>query len=101
MFKPKTNLDRLIRSRGLSQGDLLRLIRANSGYIIGRDRISRICTGDVTNFSVKTARLISDALQVSIDSIVDIKNITKKGWDRDKKLKAELKRINKELKKKK
>lgn len=73
----ETKIERILRDRGWSQGDLVRSIKAKSGFKIGRDRISKICTGRLTNYTVETARLISEALDVSIDDIVDIENVKK------------------------
>jgi DNA-binding Xre family transcriptional regulator len=73
----ETKIEKILRDRGWSQGDLVRSIKAKSGFKIGRDRISKICTGRLTNYTVETARLISEALDVSIDDIVDIENVKK------------------------
>ena len=73
----ETKIERILRDRGWSQGDLVRSIKAKSGFKIGRDRISKICTGRLTNYTVETARLISEALDVSIDDIVEIENVKK------------------------
>ena len=73
----ETKIEKILRDRGWSQGDLVRSIKAKSGFKIGRDRISKICTGRLTNYTVETARLISEALDVSLDDIVDIENVKK------------------------
>ena len=73
----ETKIEKILRTRNLSQGDLVRLIKAKSGFKIGRDRISMICTGRLTNYTVETARMISEALEVPMDSIVEIENIRK------------------------
>jgi DNA-binding Xre family transcriptional regulator len=73
----ETKLEKILRDRNMSQGDLVRLIKAKSGFKIGRDRISKICTGRLTNYTVETARMISEALTVSMDDIVEIENIKK------------------------
>lgn len=73
----ETKIERILRDKGWSQGDLVRSIKAKSGFKIGRDRISKICTGRLTNYTVETARLISEALDVSIDDIVEIENVKK------------------------
>jgi DNA-binding Xre family transcriptional regulator len=73
----ETKLERILRERNLSQGDLQRLIKAKSGFKIGRDRISKICTGRLKNYTVETAKMISEALEVPMDSIVEIENVTK------------------------
>jgi DNA-binding Xre family transcriptional regulator len=73
----ETKIEKILRERNMSQGDLVRLIKAKSGFKIGRDRISKICTGRLTNYTVETARMISEALQVPMDDIVQIENVKK------------------------
>lgn len=73
----ETKIEKLLRARNMSQGDLVRLIQAKSGFRVGRDRISKICTGRLTNYTVETARMISEALEVSMDEIVELENIKK------------------------
>jgi DNA-binding Xre family transcriptional regulator len=73
----ETKIERILRERNMSQGDLVRLIKAKSGFKIGRDRISKICTGRLTNYTVETAKMISEALEVSMDEIVEIENVKK------------------------
>lgn len=73
----ETKIERILRERNMSQGDLVRLIKAKSGFKIGRDRISKICTGRLTNYTVETARMISEALEVPMDEIVEIQNVKK------------------------
>lgn len=73
--KPKiqrTKIEKLLRRRKLSQGDLIRIIHTNTGHRIGRDRISKICTGKFQNFTIKTALMIADALQVKVDRIIEM-----------------------------
>jgi DNA-binding Xre family transcriptional regulator len=73
----ETKIEKILRERNMSQGDLVRLIKAKSGFKIGRDRISKICTGRLTNYTVETARMISEALEVPMDDIVQIENVKK------------------------
>ena len=73
----ETKIERILRERNMSQGDLVRLIKAKSGFKIGRDRISKICTGSLTNYTLETARMISEALEVPMDEIVEIENVKK------------------------
>ena len=72
-----TKLEQILSERNLSQGDLIRLIKINSGFKMGRDRISKIYTGRLTNYTMVTAVMISEALDCTIDEIVDIKDIKK------------------------
>jgi DNA-binding Xre family transcriptional regulator len=73
----QTKLELLLQERGMSQGDLMRLIRDKSGFKIGRDRISKICTGRLKNYTLETAVMISEALEVPVDEIVELKEIRK------------------------
>ena len=66
----ETKLERILRDRSLTQGDLQRMIKAKSGFKIGRDRISKICTGRLTNYTIETAVMISEALEISMDSFL-------------------------------
>ena len=72
-----TKLELLLQQRGMSQGDLMRLIREKSGFKIGRDRISKICTGRLKNYTLETAVMISEALEIPVDEIVELKEIRK------------------------
>jgi DNA-binding Xre family transcriptional regulator len=72
-----TKLELLLQDRGMSQGDLMRLIRDKSGFKIGRDRISKICTGRLKNYTLETAVMISEALEIPVDEIVELKEIRK------------------------
>ena len=73
-----TKLDKILYDRNMSQGDLIRLIKKKSGFKIGRDRISKITTGVLTNYMIETAVMISEALNVKVDEIIELKNIKKK-----------------------
>jgi plasmid maintenance system antidote protein VapI len=55
----------------MTQTDLYNLIQAQTGKTIGRDRINRIVNGKQTNFQVDTAKIISNALGLTIDEILD------------------------------
>ena len=72
-----TKLELLLQERGMSQGDLMRLIKDKSGFKIGRDRISKICTGRLKNYTLETAVMISEALEVPVDEIVELKEVRK------------------------
>jgi DNA-binding Xre family transcriptional regulator len=72
-----TKLEIILQERGMSQGDLMRLIRDKSGFKIGRDRISKICTGRLKNYTLETAVMISEALEIPVDEIVEIKEVRK------------------------
>ncbi len=70
-----TKLERILMDRNMSQGDLMRLIEEKSGFRIGRDRISKICTGRLKNYTMQTAVMIAEALEVAVDDIVELKDI--------------------------
>jgi len=72
-----TKLEIILQERAMSQGDLMRLIRDKSGFKIGRDRISKICTGRLKNYTLETAVMISEALEIPVDEIVEIKEVRK------------------------
>ena len=72
-----TKLELLLQQRGMSQGDLMRLIRDKSGFKIGRDRISKICTGRLKNYTLETAVMISEALEIPVDEIIELKEVRK------------------------
>ncbi len=67
----KTKIAAILEKKGLSQADLRRLIYEQNGQDIGADRISKICTGRLQNYTIFTARLISVALGVSVDEIIE------------------------------
>ena len=73
----ETKLEKILRERNLSQGDLMRMIRVKSGFKMGRDRISKICTGRMKNYTVETATMIAEALGVTLDDIVEMENVKK------------------------
>lgn len=75
--KNMTKIEKILLERNMSQGDLVRLIAQKSGFRIGRDRISKICTGRMKNYTLETAVMISEALNVPVDSIVELQNIKK------------------------
>jgi DNA-binding Xre family transcriptional regulator len=55
----------------------MRLIKDKSGFKIGRDRISKICTGRLKNYTLETAVMISEALEIPVDEIVELKEVRK------------------------
>ncbi len=69
--KTKTKIAVLLEKKGMSQAELIRRINEISDTDIGKDRISKICTGRLQNYTLFTARLISEALGVKIDDIVE------------------------------
>jgi len=74
---PLTKLDAILMERELSQGDLRRMIKRKSGFVIGRDRISKICTGKTKTYNLLTGVLIAEALDIKVDEIIELKNVRK------------------------
>jgi DNA-binding Xre family transcriptional regulator len=75
--EPLTNLERILREKNLSQADLRRLIQRKSGFLIGRDRISKICTGRMIKYNIETAVMIAEALEINVGEIIELKNVKK------------------------
>lgn len=67
----KTKLGKLLDERNITQADFRRLIEDKTGVVIGADRISKMVTGRLQNYSLYTARVISESLGVTIDDIVE------------------------------
>ena len=65
-----TNIQAILNQRGLTQTDLYQLIKEN-GNQIGKDRISRIVSGKLTNYHTNTAKILANALGVSVDEIIE------------------------------
>lgn len=72
-----TKIEKILNDRGLTQSDLRRLIQAKSGFLMGRDRVSKICTGRLTNYTAQTAKMIAEALDVKVDDIIEYENVKK------------------------
>ena len=72
-----TKIESLLIERDMSQGDLIRLIQKKSGFRFGRDRISKICSGRLTNYYLESAVMISEALGCPIEDIIEISNVKK------------------------
>lgn len=78
--KMRTKIELILNKRDLSQTDLQSLIQNKSGFKIGRDRISKIVTGKIKNYTLETAKMIAEALDVKIDDIVELENIRKNNY---------------------
>ena len=72
-----SKLEKILIERQISQIELVRIIQEKSGFKIGKDRISKICTGRLKNYTVETAKMISEALEVPMDEFVELQNIKK------------------------
>lgn len=69
-----TKIKKILIQRELTQTDLYDLIREN-GEEIGKDRINKIVKGTITNYHLKTAVILADALGVKIDDIAETETI--------------------------
>jgi len=72
-----TKIQKLLLDRDMTQGDLINLIKKKSGFRFGRDRISKICSGKLTNYHLESAVMISEALECPINDIVEMSDIKK------------------------
>jgi DNA-binding Xre family transcriptional regulator len=75
-----TKLQKILIDRGMTQADLMRAITKQTGFQIGRDRISKIVNGNLKNYTLETAVMIAESLQVNVDDIVELKEIKKKNF---------------------
>ena len=75
-----TKLQRILLERKMTQADLMRAITKKTGFQIGRDRISKIVNGNLKNYTLETAVMIAESLQVNVDDIVELKEIQKKNY---------------------
>jgi len=75
-----TKLQKILKRNEMSQGDLLRAIYHTSGFQMGRDRISKIVNGTLTNYTVETAVMIAEALDVTVNDIIEIKDVKKQNF---------------------
>jgi DNA-binding Xre family transcriptional regulator len=66
-----TKLEEILLERDMSQGDLIKIINKNTGQKLGRDRVSKICTGRLKNYTIRTAVMIKDALEVKFEDFIE------------------------------
>jgi DNA-binding Xre family transcriptional regulator len=66
-----TKLQRILRSRGLTQTDLFYLIKDSEFKNIGQDRINKLVNGKQDNYTIETAKTISGVLNVTLNDIVE------------------------------
>lgn len=66
-----TKLQKILEEKEMSQRDLQRAIYEKYGIVLGDDRISKMVTGRLTNYHVKTAKILAQTLNVSLDTIVE------------------------------
>ena len=75
-----TKLQKILLDRGMTQADLMRAITKKTGFQIGRDRICKIVNGNLKNYTLETAVMIAESLQVNVDDIVELREIKKKNF---------------------
>jgi hypothetical protein len=71
-----TKLQNILNDNNMTQAQLIEMIRLRTGRVIGKDRISKICSGRITNYSLFTANTISRALGIPIDTFIEHDNLT-------------------------
>lgn len=67
----KTKVAQLLDKKGISQAEFKRQIKEKTGVDIGADRISKIYTGRLQNYTLYTAKVMAVTLGVQIDEIVE------------------------------
>lgn len=71
MSDKKTKLAQILIKRGISQTELIEKIRETQGVNIEKYRMSKIVSGQITNYFTSTARAISNALNLPIEDILE------------------------------
>jgi hypothetical protein len=66
-----TKLAIILQNKEMTQRDLQRAIFKKFKVKLGDDRISKMVTGVLTNYQIKTAKMIAETLDVSIDNIIE------------------------------
>ena len=66
-----TKIHKILIQRGMTQRELRQLVLDKTGVEIQIYRISKIVTGQITNYFTDTAKAIANALEVSIDDIIE------------------------------
>jgi hypothetical protein len=68
----QTKIQKLLELRNINQSKLISQIYEKTGHQYDRGYISKICSGKIDNFTIKTAIIISTILRVKIDKIVEL-----------------------------
>lgn len=66
-----TKLHKLLIQRGMTQRELRQMVIDKTGVDIQLYRISKIVTGQLTNYFTDTAKAIATSLNVSIEDILE------------------------------
>jgi len=69
-----TKLQKILNEKNLTQGDFILQVQYKYGLVFTRSYISKVCSGIITNYTVKTALIISDTLGVGLEDIIDTKS---------------------------
>lgn len=73
-----TKLQKLLDDKNLTQGDFIKKIQLKTGYKIDRANISNLVSGKKKNYTIKTAIIVSLALNCKIDDWVEKNWVVKK-----------------------
>ena len=71
MYEERTKLQQILEKKEMTQSDLIRIIKENTGIEFDKGNLSRIVNGHKTNFTIETGRMIAEALEVTFDEILD------------------------------
>jgi DNA-binding Xre family transcriptional regulator len=66
-----TKLHKILIQRGMTQRELRQLVLDKTGVEIQKYRISKIVTGQLTNYFTDTAKAIATSLDVRIEDILE------------------------------
>lgn len=65
-----TKLAEALIKKKMSQRDLQRAIQNKFNVKIGDDRISKMYSGRLTNYNIKTALMIAESLNLTLNDII-------------------------------
>jgi transcriptional regulator with XRE-family HTH domain len=68
-----TRIQKILNDKGLTQGDLINNIEQKYGVKFTRSYVSKICSGLIANYTIRTALILSETLGVKVHDIVDTK----------------------------
>lgn len=66
-----TKLQKILNNNGLTQGDLILKIERKYGMRFTRSYVSKICAGVITNYTIRTALILSETLGCKLDDLID------------------------------
>ena len=94
-----TKLQKILNKKELSQGELISKISEKYGVKLTRSYVSKVCSGVITNYTVRTALMISETLEIKLDEIIDTKMKKQIRFNTKKKLAKQAKRKIEKMKK--